>query len=261
MTEPVVALPMYDWPEAVAETDAEWRRLRAALAAFDVAAPERLARSNADLPPVPGGAALAPDGFDFQALWRHPALLFAQTCWGPLEEGLAAAVQLVGQPSYDAFEGGEGPLYASAVVMRGKGHAEPRADGQASLPLDLMRGKRFAYNSLDSMSGILAPSRDLGGLDLFAERRRDRRPSRFDRRGGARAGRTSPPSIAAAGTWRAASSRRRPSSPSSAGRRGGRGCPTSPGSRPPPGPWRACARPWRRPERRSQRAERRGSSG
>ncbi len=170
MTEAVVALPMYDWPEAAAETDAEWRRLRAALAASGVAAPARLARSNADLPPVPGRPALPPHGFDFQALWRHPALLFAQTCWGPMEEGLAAAVQLVGQPSYDAFQGGMGPLYASAVVMRGKGHAGPREDGQANLPLDLMRGKRFAYNSLDSMSGILAPSRDLGGIGLFAER-------------------------------------------------------------------------------------------
>jgi ABC-type phosphate/phosphonate transport system substrate-binding protein len=37
-----------------------------------------------------------------------------------------------------------------------------------------MRGKRFAYNSLDSMSGIIAPGRDLEALgeslDIFAER-------------------------------------------------------------------------------------------
>ena len=37
-----------------------------------------------------------------------------------------------------------------------------------------MRGKRFAYNSLDSMSGIIALSRDLEAmgesLDIFSER-------------------------------------------------------------------------------------------
>ena len=48
------------------------------------------------------------------------------------------------------------------------------ADGRAVLPLDLIRGKRFAYNSLDSMSGIIALTRDLEAagesLAIFSER-------------------------------------------------------------------------------------------
>src|SRR5690606_38327160 len=88
---------------------------------------------NADLPPVPGGirdaegrliapdpATLPPDDFDLPVLWRHPALLLAQTCWGPMEAGLEPYVQVVGQPDYSAYEGGEGSFYSSAIVMRSR---------------------------------------------------------------------------------------------------------------------------------------------
>lgn len=47
-------------------------------------------------------------------------------------------------------------------------------DGKASLPLDLMRGRRFTFNSLDSMSGTIGLTRDLQAagesLDLFSSR-------------------------------------------------------------------------------------------
>jgi ABC-type phosphate/phosphonate transport system substrate-binding protein len=224
----IAALPMYDWPEARADTDAEWADLRARLIAAGINAPETIVRRNAELPAVPGGirdgdggliapdpATLPPDEFDFQTLWKHPALLFAQTCWGPMEEGLAQHVVVVGQPSYDGIEGGQGELYSSPILMRrglpsplrggssreadrGGGGAESSAtfatptpalradpprkgegvaappDGHALLPLDLFRNKRFAYNSLDSMSGIIALSRDLeaagASLAIFSER-------------------------------------------------------------------------------------------
>jgi ABC-type phosphate/phosphonate transport system substrate-binding protein len=190
MTDLIAALPMYDWPETRAETDAEWARIRDALRADNVPAPEALTRRNADLPPVPGGirdggghiiapdpATLPPDEFDVHTLWLHPQLLFAQTCWGPMELGLENHVRFIGQPSYDAFEGGEGELYSSAIVMRKTDRpsvAQPALNGQPNLPLGLLRGKRLAYNGLDSMSGIIALSRDLeamgGGLDIFRER-------------------------------------------------------------------------------------------
>ncbi len=182
----VAALPMYDWPEVRAETDGEWTRLRDTLRQTGVDAPEQLSRSNADLPPVPGGirdaagrmiapdpARLPSDNFDLFTLWRHPRLLLAQTCWGPMEGGLEAEVTVVGQPDYSAYEGGSGELYSSALLMR----TGPRAGVQvpferaASLPLLLFCNARFAFNGPDSMSGRLALARDLQecgeSLDIF----------------------------------------------------------------------------------------------
>lgn len=157
MSASIAALPMYDWPEIRSETDAAWRRLREGLRERGVAAPEALTR---DLP--------------LADLWRHPRLLLAQTCWGPMEAGLADAVQLVGQADYSAYEGGAGALYSSALLMRGgEGVAAPD-DGSAMLPLARLRGARLAFNDPVSMSGLLALSRDLATsgqtLALFAER-------------------------------------------------------------------------------------------
>ncbi|WP_296741799.1 PhnD/SsuA/transferrin family substrate-binding protein [Mesorhizobium sp.] len=189
MSELVAALPMYDWPEAHREVDAQWVKLRDAFRLRGVDAPETIVRRNGDLPAVPGGvrddagkpigpdpATLPPDELDFHQLWLNPALLFAQTCWGPMELGLAEHVQVVAQPSYDAFEGGQGGLYSSALVMRADGGrpVPSPADGKAVIPLDLIRGKRFAFNSLDSMSGVIGLTRDLEAmgesLDIFASR-------------------------------------------------------------------------------------------
>ncbi|ESY70874.1 MULTISPECIES: PhnD/SsuA/transferrin family substrate-binding protein [Mesorhizobium] len=189
MSELVAALPMYDWPEVRGEVDAQWAGLRDVFRQRGIDAPSTIVRRNGELPAVPGGirdaegkliapdpATLPPDKLDFHKLWLHPALLFAQTCWGPMELGLSRHVQVVGQPSYDAYEGGQGELYSSALVMRTGEGPEVRspADGRALLPLDLIRGKRFTFNSLDSMSGIIAPTRDLEAagesLDIFSSR-------------------------------------------------------------------------------------------
>ncbi|MGN6143855.1 MAG: phosphate/phosphite/phosphonate ABC transporter substrate-binding protein [Mesorhizobium sp.] len=167
MSRFIAALPMYDWPEVRAEVDAQWARLRDALRRRGVDAPDALTRTN------------MPDGsLEPAALWRDPALLFAQTCWGPMGLGLADHVQVIGQPDYSAFEGGQGELYSSAVVMRRDetphaGVPAP-ADGRAVLPPDRLRGKRFAFNGADSMSGILALTSDLEamgeGIGIFSER-------------------------------------------------------------------------------------------
>jgi ABC-type phosphate/phosphonate transport system substrate-binding protein len=189
MSDLVAALPMYDWPEVRDEVDAQWAGLREAFRQKGIDAPQTIVRRNGDLPPVPGGihdaegrliapdpATLPPNELDHHQLWLHPALLFAQTCWGPMELGLSRQVQVVGQPSYDAYEGGQGELYSSALVMRtGEGpQVRSPADGKAMLPLDLMRGKHFTFNSLDSMSGVIALTRDLQAagesLDVFSSR-------------------------------------------------------------------------------------------
>ncbi|OHV90506.1 phosphate/phosphite/phosphonate ABC transporter substrate-binding protein [Mesorhizobium sp. ORS 3428] len=189
MSKLVAALPMYDWPEMRGEIDAQWARLRDAFRQRGIDAPESMARSNRDLPPVPGGirdgagkliapdpATLPADEFDFHQLWLSPALLFGQTCWGPMELGLAEHVQVIAQPGYDAFEGGQGELYSSALVMLADGGppvASPE-DGKAVIPLDLIRGTRFIFNDLDSMSGLIGLTRDLEAmgesLEIFASR-------------------------------------------------------------------------------------------
>lgn len=195
----IAALPMYDWPEVRAETDARWAEMRDRLRAVGIAAPERLTRRNADMQPVPGGirddkgrviapdpASLPPDGLDLSTLWRNPALLLSQSCWGPMEvTGLSEHVRVVGQPDYSDVEGGKGAFYSSAIVMRREGRAgleppprsaarlDPPHTGEGELPLDLLRGKRLAFNARDSMSGYLALQRDLEAvgesLAIFAE--------------------------------------------------------------------------------------------
>ncbi len=188
MSALIAALPMYDWPERRAEVDAEWADIRDRLRAHGIDAPDALTRRNADMPAVPGGirdaagrtiapdpATLAPDEFDLATLWRHPGLLFAQTCWGPMETtGLAVHVAVIGQPDYSGVEGGAGELYSSAIVMRGNGDVAAPSDGRVLLPLDRLSGCRLAFNSAESMSGILGLTRDLDaageGLAMFSVR-------------------------------------------------------------------------------------------
>ncbi len=142
---------MYDWPERRDEVDAEWASIRDRLRASGIDAPETLTRT-----------------MDEAEIWRHPDLFFAQTCWGPMDAGLAQHVTVIGQPSYDGVEGGAGEYYSSALIMRANGAGGDSlpapASGEAVLPLDLMRGKRFAFNGANSMSGIVGLSRDLASL-------------------------------------------------------------------------------------------------
>ena len=180
------ALPMYDWPEAREEVDQEWRTIRNALRAQGVEAPDYQVRTNADLPPVPDGihgedqspiasvsGDLPPDELDLMTVWKHPQLLLAQTCWGPMEQGLQRHVIVVGQPDYSRFEGGEGPLYSSAILMRRDSNPHTSPQTLETL-LPALNNTRLAFNSTDSMSGFIALSRDLHALDssfdIFSEK-------------------------------------------------------------------------------------------
>jgi len=195
MTSFIAALPMYDWPERREEVEAEWAVIRDRLRAAGVDAPEGLVRRNADLPAAQGGirdaegrvvapdpATLPPEGLDLPTLWRHPALLLAQTCWGPMKEtGLAAQVTVVGQSDYSGIAGGGGEFYSSAILMRRgnmshsgrpEGDIEAPADGEACLPLELLQRARLAFNEPHSMSGRLALKADLeaagAGFSIFS---------------------------------------------------------------------------------------------
>ncbi|MBP0440775.1 PhnD/SsuA/transferrin family substrate-binding protein [Tianweitania sediminis] len=185
----IAALPMYDWPEVAADTDAVWQQLHHHLSDAGIDAPARLVRTNRDLPGVPGGirdasgqllapdpATLRADDLNLHSLWHHPQLLLAQTCWGPMSQGLQDRVLVVGQPDYSDVEGGAGPLYSSAVLMRRGEHPPVAAPegGEAIIPLNALRGRRLAFNSADSMSGQLALEQDLASvgqdLSIFSDR-------------------------------------------------------------------------------------------
>ncbi|MEN9894997.1 MAG: hypothetical protein RIR97_849 [Pseudomonadota bacterium] len=191
----IAALPMYDWPERRQDVDREWADIRDRLRARNIPAPEALIRRNADMPPVPGGirdrngaliapdpAELPPDEFDLFTLWRHPRLLYAQTCYGPMEFGLAAEVSVVADPDYSDVPGGHGAAYTSALVTRRDrlntiygmvdGDLPPPSDGTALFQIEQLSGQRLAFNEEQSMSGYLALKRDLeaagSGLSVFS---------------------------------------------------------------------------------------------
>lgn len=141
----LASLPMYDWPEHRAATDAFWARLRSGLEAL---LPEALSRPGDD-------AAL-------RAHWCDPGLRFSQCCWGPLGQGLDAQLQVLAQPDYGDVPGGRGPYYRSALVARsGAAQPLPQTPGPA-LPKGVLAGQRLAINGRDSMSGFLALAADLG---------------------------------------------------------------------------------------------------
>ncbi|MBD9626961.1 PhnD/SsuA/transferrin family substrate-binding protein [Ensifer sp. ENS06] len=187
--QPIAALPMYDWPEVRDEVDQQWRQIRDKFRSLGINAPDMLVRSHKELPGAPDGildtegkviaadpATLYSEGLDPRAIWMHPALLFAQTCWGPMHHGLAKHVKTISQPNYGEFEGGNGEFYSSAIVMRA-GEApwgKAPSNGRASIPLEFLRDRRFTFNDPHSMSGLLGLVQDLEAmgetLEIFSER-------------------------------------------------------------------------------------------
>ena len=141
------SLPMYYSPETARASAALWHGLVRHL-------------RRAGIADVPDELIARPDLPDH---WLSPDLLFSQTCGYPLTHALSGRVQLLATPCYDA-PGCEGPSYCSILVVP--------ADSPALTPADL-RGKRAAFNTPDSQSGmnalraVIAPLAE-GGL-FFAE--------------------------------------------------------------------------------------------
>jgi len=123
----LAALPMYDFPELRAATDALWNAIGTRLRDRGVAAPKTLER-----------------GQSLEKIWGDPNLLLGQTCGYPLVTSLAGKVFVLATPRYSA-EGCEGAFYRSAIIVR-------QADPASSLT-DL-RGRRCAVNDAASNSGM-----------------------------------------------------------------------------------------------------------
>ena len=128
---------MYDWPERRAGTDARWAKLRDALRAEGLGAPEDLTR-----------------GDDLAALWLSPDLMIGETCSQPLATFLRGRVRYVATPVHHAPGCGRG-TYRSAVIRRKPGADMPAPEsGEAQLSPEILSG-RFAANEPGSMSGFV----------------------------------------------------------------------------------------------------------
>lgn len=132
MSAPVASLPMYDWPEVRAATDALWARMRSAMRARGLPAPQDLSRDALH--------------------WENPDLALGQTCGLPFRQGLHARTTLIGAPDL-GLDGCPPGYYCSALVAR---RDDPRRDPQA------FRGARFAFNEVGSQSGWAALVATLG---------------------------------------------------------------------------------------------------
>ena len=117
---------MYDLPAVRWANDALWRRIAMALSAQGIAAPASLDRRA-----------------DYAAVWQEPGLLLSQTCGYPFVTGLRDRVRLVATPRYRA-EGCSRSDYRSVLLVR---HDDPAS------ALTELRGRRVAFNALDSQSG------------------------------------------------------------------------------------------------------------
>ncbi len=127
----IASLPMYDWPEVRAATDAWW---------------SGLARHLKVLIELDRRA-------DHRVPWRCDDLYFSQTCGYPFTHEFKGLLNYVGTPHY-AVEGCEGALYRSVVFARER------------LPLEAFRGAIAAANAPDSMSGMLALKLVFGPLAI-----------------------------------------------------------------------------------------------
>ena len=121
---------MYDWPEVQAANCTLWSAIAGRLRALGIPAPHSLERSR-----------------PADAVWRDAGLVLSQTCGFPFSTRLRGMVRLVGTPIYDV-PGCSGAYYSSMIVVRNGLSIERLAD---------VAGRRFAYNSADSLSGHLAP--------------------------------------------------------------------------------------------------------
>ena len=127
---PIISLPMYDWAEVRAATDA-WadgivRHLRQH--GFPETPSELLRRD------------------DYGEAWLSPDLLLSQACGYPLTHAYAPSLLPVLTPHY-AVEGCSGPDYSSFIMVRRSAEIRQLSD---------LRSHVSAINDRYSMSGMLA---------------------------------------------------------------------------------------------------------
>ena len=134
MSDRIAQLPMYDWPEVRAATDALWVEIHSALQKRGIESPDTLDREEAT-----------------ETTWLSPRLLLSQTCGLPLVQDLRDQVTVLGRFTYqDLPATGD---YHSVIVVRESDSIDHPED---------LRGQRAAINHEDSYSGCLTLKRWAG---------------------------------------------------------------------------------------------------
>ena len=134
MSDHIAQLPMYDWPEVRAATDALWATIHTALQKRGIASPDTLDRIEAT-----------------ETTWLSPRLLLSQTCGLPLVQDLRDQVTVLGRFTYQDLSAiGD---YHSVIVVRESDSIDHPED---------LRGQRAAINHEDSYSGCLTLKRWAG---------------------------------------------------------------------------------------------------
>jgi len=128
MSDSIVSLPMYDWPELQSANDRFFAVLKQSLLDHGFSAPDGLNRS-----------AVRED------IWQSDELLLSQTCGLPLVTLLKDKVSIVGTPAY-GIECGAGS-YFSVVVVHKNSDLNSLSD---------LKTKTFTYNEKGSQSGYMA---------------------------------------------------------------------------------------------------------
>ena len=136
MSDHITQLPMYDWPEVRAATDALWAEIHTALQKRDIASPNTLNREEAT-----------------ETAWLSTRLLLSQTCGLPLVQDLRDQVTVLGRFTYQNLSAA-GDYHSVIVVRRSDSIDDPEA----------LRGQRAAINHEDSYSGCLTLKRWAGRL-------------------------------------------------------------------------------------------------
>ena len=130
----LASLPMLDFPDHAAATDAFWAAIATALRQRGIDAPDRLIRAP-----------------DLMAQWLRPDLLLSQTCGMPFVRHLRGKVRLVAGVAY-ALPDLQPGTYCSRIILR--------ADAPETT-IEALRGSRVAFNSADSQSGAGALRRQI----------------------------------------------------------------------------------------------------
>lgn len=134
----VAQLPMYDFPEIREATDALWRALAVRLRRAGVrGVPDHLTRELAD-----------------HDAWRHPRLLFGQSCGYPAMLKFSGHLRIIATPIY-AAPGCEAATHCSFFLVPRSSPARQLAD---------LRGGTFALNARDSNTGMNLPRLALAPL-------------------------------------------------------------------------------------------------